>query len=72
VIYIYNYDKDGYFKCDNCGEPLYDGDPYIVIDSERICMNCINDMIRYASFEDSDECEYQNRIQHERSELNGF
>lgn len=65
---IYNYETDGLFKCDECGEPVWEGDEFVVINGKRICKCCFKDKIRIACWEDSDEAEHINFEVHARNE----
>ena len=65
---IYNYETDGLFKCDECGEPVWEGDEFIRIGNQRICKHCFKEKIEVASWEDSDEAENINFKVHERIE----
>ena len=32
---------EGFFECPECGEPIYEGDDYAVLDDGQVlCMNC--------------------------------
>jgi len=65
-----SYEKDGYFRCDKCNEPVGESDRFLVINGERICENCVNEMMRFACWEDSDEADEINREAHRRIEEN--
>ena len=67
---MYNYQTDGYFKCDRCHNPLFEGDKFLRFNGERICQNCIDKEWWYASSEDSDYYDYVNREVHRRIEEN--
>jgi len=66
VIYIYNYFKDGYFKCDGCNYPLWEGDKFLRINGKRYCENCIQNMMETANWYDSSEADYINQETHEK------
>jgi len=65
---IYDYNHDGYFRCSRSGEPIYEGEPYLKINGERISKKWIDDNWSYASVEDSSYYDYINREVHEKLE----
>ena len=40
------YNKDEYIVCccDECGEPIYDGEKYYELNGEAICGDCVDNM----------------------------
>lgn len=66
MTYIHNYSQEGLFRCDLCFSPLWEGDRFIRLYGKRICKNCIDNMIEYATWEDSDEANHFNQLVHER------
>jgi hypothetical protein len=41
------------FYCDECGEPIYEGDTYYQVDLDKYCEDCMNDFKRIAEVEDN-------------------
>ena len=37
--------------CEECGEEIYEGDDYYLIDGKAYCPDCIRDMKRMATYE---------------------
>lgn len=71
MIHIYDYNHDGYFKCDISHEPLWEGDAYIKVNGLRISQKWIDKNWKIAGWEDSSEADYINQETHERIENNG-
>ena len=65
---IYDYNKNGHFLCDECKQPVYEGEAFLLIDGLRICRFCVDKRWRYASIEDSSYYDYINREVHEKLE----
>jgi hypothetical protein len=72
---MYDYPNLGWFQCDECHEPLWEGDPFIKHNGKRICLDCIQKYIdshtEYASYLDSSYQENIDRLIHERIEEDG-
>ena len=75
MINIYNYNDEGYFRCDECHSPLWEGDEFIRYNDKRYCLNCVQKYIdsitEFASWHDSSYAQYIDLEIQKRIDNNG-